>query len=283
VRYGDLIQFEPIETVVQLKHANAIEAARGLVQSYVISDEMAERLTSVVIPQLQFEQPADNKGLLVVGNYGTGKSHLMSVISAVAEHAELAALVQNMAVRTATAAIGGKFKVVRTELGATEMDFRDFVCTQLEVALARWGIDYTFPAIDSIPNHKGAFEQVMTLFAEQYPDQGILFVVDEFLEYLRSRKDQPPHHSGDPRGDRRQPGAGESHQAGVHTAGLQADGASHCACAVGRAANHRRYPQANWRDARGTARWVVPVRSAGGGNGRRAGSRPARSGTDGTA
>jgi DNA replication protein DnaC len=27
----------------------------------------------------------DNKGLLVVGNYGTGKSHLMSVISALAE------------------------------------------------------------------------------------------------------------------------------------------------------------------------------------------------------
>jgi len=108
VRYGDLIQFEPIETVVQLKHADALDAARALVKSYVISDEMAERVERVVIPQLQFEQPADNKGLLVVGNYGTGKSHLMSVISAVAEHAELAPLVQSATVAAAAVAIAGK-------------------------------------------------------------------------------------------------------------------------------------------------------------------------------
>jgi len=49
---------------------------------------MAERLVTVVFPNLQFEQPADSKGILVVGNYGTGKSHLMSVW-AIAEHADL--------------------------------------------------------------------------------------------------------------------------------------------------------------------------------------------------
>ena len=82
MKYGDLIQFEPIESVVQLRDADEAAAARQLVQTYVISGEMAEKLTSLVVPQLQFDQPMDNKGLLVVGNYGTGKSHLMSVISA---------------------------------------------------------------------------------------------------------------------------------------------------------------------------------------------------------
>ena len=36
--------------------------------------EMAEKLVNLVIPQLQVDHPADNKGLLVVGNYGTGNS-----------------------------------------------------------------------------------------------------------------------------------------------------------------------------------------------------------------
>src|SRR5947209_8014696 len=90
MKYGDLIQFDPIESVVQLRTANQEEHARTLVSTYVISDTMAEKLTGLVFPQLQFETPADNKGLFVVGNYGTGKSHLMSVISAVAEHGELA-------------------------------------------------------------------------------------------------------------------------------------------------------------------------------------------------
>ena len=89
VKYGDLVQFEPIESVVQLRDADAAASAGQLVSTYVISDEMAEKLTGIVIPQLQFDQPADNKGLLVVGNYGTGKSHLMSVISGIAEDADL--------------------------------------------------------------------------------------------------------------------------------------------------------------------------------------------------
>ena len=84
MQYGDLIQFDPIETVIRLRDANERSEAHQIVATYAISDEMAERLIAVVFPQLQFEQPVDNKGLLVVGNYGTGKSHLMSVISAIA-------------------------------------------------------------------------------------------------------------------------------------------------------------------------------------------------------
>ena len=79
MRYGDLIQFGPIESVVQLRDADIATAARQLVEAYVVSEEMAERLVELVIPQLQFDQPTDNKGLLVVGNYGTGKSRLMDV------------------------------------------------------------------------------------------------------------------------------------------------------------------------------------------------------------
>ena len=187
--YGDLIQFEPIETVVQLRDADRESAARQLVTTYVVSREMAEKLATVVIPQIQFDQPADNKGFLVVGNYGTGKSHLMSVISAIAERAELLESV-SPGVAGAAQQIAGRFKVARTELGATTMDFREFVCSQLEEALAGWGIDYRFPPKDTIPNHKRAFEEMMSAFHERYPEQGLLLVVDELLDYLRSRRDQ---------------------------------------------------------------------------------------------
>ena len=188
--YRDLIQFEPIETVVQLRDADHESAAQRLVATYVVSDEMAEKLTAVLIPQLQFDQPADNKGFLVVGNYGTGKSHLMSVISAVAERGELLDALTNEGVAAAARRIAGRFKVARTELGATTMDFREFVCSQLEESLATWGVDYRFPPRDTIPNHKRAFEDMMAAFHQQYPDQGLLLVVDELLDYLKSRRDQ---------------------------------------------------------------------------------------------
>jgi hypothetical protein len=72
MRYQDLLHFDPIETVIQLRDASYADRAHALVNTYVISEEMAERLTQLVIPQMQFDQPVDNKGLLVVGNYGTG-------------------------------------------------------------------------------------------------------------------------------------------------------------------------------------------------------------------
>lgn len=81
MNYKDLIQFEPIESVVQLRNADELDGAKQLVSTYVISDEMAERLSTLVFPNLQFDQVTDNKGLLIVGNYGTGKSHLMSVLT----------------------------------------------------------------------------------------------------------------------------------------------------------------------------------------------------------
>ena len=72
MKYGDLIQFEPIESVVQLREAEAEDDARSLVDTFVISDRMAEQLTSLVIPQLQFEAPADNRGLLVASGFVAG-------------------------------------------------------------------------------------------------------------------------------------------------------------------------------------------------------------------
>lgn len=190
MKYGELIQFEPIETVIQLQDASELAEAQRLVSTYVISQEMADRLASVVFPNLQFEQPADNKGILVVGNYGTGKSHLVSVISAIAEHTELSSYLQNPQVAESARPIAGKFKVIRIELGSTTMDLREVVCSQLEAALLNWGIEFQFPPRDTIPNHKSVLEDMMALFHTQFPEQGLLFVVDELLDYLRSRKDQ---------------------------------------------------------------------------------------------
>ncbi|AKB74626.1 hypothetical protein MSLAZ_1365 [Methanosarcina lacustris Z-7289] len=190
MKYGDLIQFDPIESVVQLRAADKSSAARHLVNTYVISEEMAERLIELVIPQLQFDQPVDNKGILVVGNYGTGKSHLMSVVSSLAEDASLLEALNHVGVADASRQIAGRFKVIRTEIGATTMSLRDILVAKLEENLDKFGVNYEFPEISTISSHKEAFEDMMVAFHNRYPDQGLLLVVDELLDYLRSRKDQ---------------------------------------------------------------------------------------------
>jgi hypothetical protein len=190
MKYGELIQFDPIETVVQLRESGKEEEARRLVATYVISADMAERLVDPVFTNLQFDRPHDNKGLLIVGNYGTGKSHLMAVLAAVAERADLATDLRHPGVAQAAQVIAGKFKVVRTEIGGVTMSLRDILCGTLEEHLAGVGVAFTFPSAAKVTNNKDALEAMMRAFHERYPDHGLLLVVDELLDYLRSRKDQ---------------------------------------------------------------------------------------------
>ncbi|HDQ73860.1 MAG TPA: ATP-binding protein [Chloroflexi bacterium] len=190
MHYRDLVQFDPIETIIQLRDADQEQAARDLIRTYVISDRMADQLVNVVIPQLQFLRPRDNKGVLIVGNYGTGKSHLMAVVSAIAEHDHLVEALDHPDVQEAAASIAGRFKVARTEIGGVTGSLRDILLRELEIALEAWGTPYTFPPADEITNNKNALIEAMGAFQERYPEQGLLLVVDELLDYLRTREER---------------------------------------------------------------------------------------------
>ena len=190
MRYGDLVQFEPIESVIQLRTADEKERARSLVRTYVISDRMADQLVGLVIPQLQFVSPQDNRGVLVVGNYGTGKSHLMSALSAVAEHADLVGELSHERVRDALQPIAGQFHVARVEIGSVTGSLRDILLNELSAALEAWGTPYEFPPADRLTNNKDVLIEAVAAFQARYPQQGILLVVDELLDYLRMREER---------------------------------------------------------------------------------------------
>src|SRR5512145_349647 len=87
--YSDLIRFEPIETSVCLGESGDLEQAAQLVRSFVLSDDIAGRLNAIIFPHLRIDAPCDNKGLLIIGGRGTGKSHLMAFVAAIAEYPEL--------------------------------------------------------------------------------------------------------------------------------------------------------------------------------------------------
>lgn len=70
------------------------------------------------------------------------------------------------------------------------MSLRGILVSELEEHLAAMGVSYAFPPADKVPNNKRAFEEMMTAFHLEYPDHGLLLVVDELLDYLRTRKDQ---------------------------------------------------------------------------------------------
>ncbi len=190
MKYSDLINFKPIETIIQLREADDYARACRLVESYVISGRMGEILAEVLFPNLQFSAPYDSKGLFVVGNYGTGKSHLMSVISAVAEHKDVLNRLRNESLQEKAKETAGCFRVLRLEIGASKMPLREIFTARISRYLESQGIDYTFPEDTEVDNNKDCLLEMMGRFEEKFPDQGFLLVVDELLDYLRNRTER---------------------------------------------------------------------------------------------
>lgn len=62
--YNELIQFDPIETTIQLIESDDKAKAQEFTSTFVISDDMALNITKIAFEQLQFDHPSDNKGLL---------------------------------------------------------------------------------------------------------------------------------------------------------------------------------------------------------------------------
>lgn len=189
VKYGDLIAFEPIDSVKVLTEADDEDLARRDVSTFVISPQMRRMLVEQFLPHLRLDGSVDTKGLLLVANYGTGKRHLMATISAALERPSLASDLRDDAVREAIDGVAGRFQVIRAEIGATKMGLRDIVCRELENGLKRLGVEFSFPPLETVTGTKESLVDMMAAFEKVEPERGLLFVLDELLDYLRSRRD----------------------------------------------------------------------------------------------
>lgn len=190
MKYSELISFKPIESTIQLLETADKKVAQDIVQTYVMSDTMAENLKATVIDQLQMDEVIDNKAVMIVGNYGTGKSHLMSAIAVIATDSEYLNYVQNKKFGKDMESVAGKFEVLRLKVDGLTMPLREVILAEIEDDFASRGIDYSVPNLDNVRDNARLIKEVMQVFQSKYPDKGYLIVIDELLSYLTSRDER---------------------------------------------------------------------------------------------
>ena len=178
MKYSELINFKPIESTIQLLETAEKSAARDAVSTYVMSDSMAEGMQAPVIDQLQMDDVVDNKAIMVVGNFGTGKSHLMSVVAAVATDADNLNYLQNKKFASSMEIVAGKFEVLRMKVDGLTMPLREIIMGEIEDDFSDRGIDYETPALDKVRDNSRIIKEGMAKFQEMYPEKGYLIVID---------------------------------------------------------------------------------------------------------
>lgn len=148
------------------------------------------RVSRLPIDQLQMEEVVDNKAVMIVGNYGTGKSHLMSVIAAIATDTENLEYAQNKRFAKNMEIIAGKFEVLRLKVDGLTMPLREVILAEIEDDFANRGIDYTVPDLNNVRDNARLIKEVMQAFQSKYLDKGYMIVIDELLSYLTSRDER---------------------------------------------------------------------------------------------
>jgi hypothetical protein len=185
VQYKELIHFDPITSIIKLVETGIRSAAENIVRTYVFSGKIAEDLQEVILKNLDPDPKQETKGIQVVGSYGTGKSHLMALVAAIAEDAELVQFLRDSGMREMFGRIAGKYKVLRFEIG-TDKPLKDILFAQLERFLEREKVDFTFDENTKF-SWKEQLQNMMAAFEAAHQDKHLLVVIDELLEYLKGR------------------------------------------------------------------------------------------------
>lgn len=180
-KIGDLIEVPEIEPVVRLEDAGDRVMARNLVQSFVVTQDI-RRLLDLIMPSLESGQ---GKGFFIMGSYGSGKSHLLSVLSLVCAArdgkdvpAELASLARNLLV--------GRVSLLRFR---AQVALEDAVMSSLPDAIKPPPSSGKQGEIAG-GDRSRALQAIME-GVQRAGHSGFLLCIDELSEFLRSKPSRP--------------------------------------------------------------------------------------------
>jgi len=178
----NLINFEEVHEVIQI---NAIDNPNEIVSKYVISENLAEKLVEL------FNQLRQNKhkSVHVIGDYGTGKSHLLAFISLVLRNKELRDLIGDKKVRKALEALDREYAIIQFELPATQkVSLAEIFYDQLQSQLANnYGISIRAFDIDREYDHKKFLDEVVATIKKKRPNMGLAVIIDEVSDFMKQK------------------------------------------------------------------------------------------------
>lgn len=177
----DLINFEKIKEVIDI---DALHDKQKMVENYVISESMEEYLVHL----LEDIQNDTHKAAQIIGNYGSGKSHLLAFIISILTDKELRKYIKNDIVRDAAEKLDREFIVVHWELQPNDVSLAEYFYDSIEQQLKeKYGIEYEFPTSSGVIDHKKNIMDAIQTIKEGNSSRELVVVVDEISDFLKTK------------------------------------------------------------------------------------------------
>ena len=179
-----LFNFEDIQQVVAIGN---IENEQEMVEKFVISPNLKEDLFEF-LEYLKGNKPEKNTSVDVIGNYGTGKSHLLTFLSLILSNPEMVQYIQDEDLKKEFAAIDKEFLVVKYELPGQDKSLEDIFIYRVKKQLnENYDIDISDINVEE-KDPKELVEEILLKIKEKYPNKGLIVIFDEYSDFLKSKE-----------------------------------------------------------------------------------------------
>lgn len=185
---GRLFDFQQIKDVIDIDSDIKEDENRvDIVSSYVISESLERQICEFFE---NLERP-DHKANTIIGNYGSGKSHLISFLVSLISWPDLSQYLKNEKIKKAVSELSRKFYTVQFELQAVQVPLRVWFFDKI-IKQLREVHQIDVPNIDLKTDYddKENVKTILTVMKKENPTAGLLVVIDEVSDFLASKQQQ---------------------------------------------------------------------------------------------
>ena len=186
VKIKDLIDFEEIKEVIDIDtDLDSKESQKTIVKEYIISKRLKEYLLHLVE---NLSQPK-HKSIIIIGGYGSGKSHLLGWIVSVLENNDLIEYIsQEEILNKFKKELDRNFAVVQFELqpgtSALSEYFFDRIQDQLK---SKYNIKIEEIDTAKPEDFKKEIENIVLKVKNEDPKMGLVVLIDEISDFLKQK------------------------------------------------------------------------------------------------
>lgn len=183
---GRLFNYTEIKDVVDIDtDLKQSYLQKELVSSYIISEGLEQQ----IIDFFDNLKKPRHKAVKIIGNYGSGKSHLIAFLVSVINKPELRSLIKNKSVKIAADKIERSFFTVQFELQPVDVDLSIFFFREIEKQIEQ-AYGFKIPKYDKEKtlNFKDHLAEIISYLKEKDSTKGLLVVIDEVSDFLQAKE-----------------------------------------------------------------------------------------------
>lgn len=183
---GNLFNYTVIKDVIDIDtDLKESDFQDELISSYIITEGLEQQVIDFYD---NLEQP-NHKAVKIIGNYGSGKSHLIGFLISTVAYPEKRKLIKNLKVREKAEKVNRNFFSVQFELQPVNVDLAYFFFKEVEKQIKRdYNIEIPKYEDGKTLNIKDHLIYIIEKLKETDASKGLLVIVDEVSDFIQSKE-----------------------------------------------------------------------------------------------